>query len=69
MNILNYQCCCRCVMDTTDPQIVFDAEGICNHCHQFEERARREWFPNDEGARRWNALVAQMKVTDVRSGP
>jgi N-acetyl sugar amidotransferase len=62
MNILNYQCCNRCVMDTTDPQITFDAEGVCNHCHQFDERARREWFPNDEGARRWNALVAQMKA-------
>lgn len=62
MNILNYQCCSRCVMDTTDPKITFDAEGVCNHCHQFDERARREWFPNDEGGRRWNTLVAQMKA-------
>jgi N-acetyl sugar amidotransferase len=49
-------------MDTTDPKITFDSEGICNHCHQFDERARFEWFPNDEGNRRWNAMVAQMKV-------
>ena len=27
-----YQICTRCVMDTTDPDIVFDENGICNHC-------------------------------------
>jgi N-acetyl sugar amidotransferase len=61
MNIFNYQCCSRCVMDTTDPKIIFDAEGICNHCNQFAERAPREWFPNDEGKRRWSTLVDLMK--------
>lgn len=28
----NYQMCSRCVMDTTDPNIVFDERGCCNHC-------------------------------------
>lgn len=27
-----YQMCTRCVMDTTDPDITFDAGGCCNHC-------------------------------------
>ena len=27
-----YQICTRCVMDTTDPDIVFDENGVCNHC-------------------------------------
>jgi len=27
-----YQICKRCVMDTTDPDIVFDEIGYCNHC-------------------------------------
>ena len=27
-----YQVCTRCVMDTTDPEIVFDEHGVCNHC-------------------------------------
>lgn len=27
-----YQICTRCVMDTTDPDIVFDENGYCNHC-------------------------------------
>jgi uncharacterized protein (UPF0297 family) len=27
-----YQICKRCVIDTTDPDIVFDENGYCNHC-------------------------------------
>lgn len=33
--IRNYQICTRCVMDTSDPWITFDAEGRCNHCTEF----------------------------------
>lgn len=29
---MNQQVCTRCVMDTTDPEIVFDENGVCNHC-------------------------------------
>ncbi|MHA2321919.1 MAG: N-acetyl sugar amidotransferase [Candidatus Thorarchaeota archaeon] len=32
-----YQRCNRCVMDTTDPNIVFDDAGICNHCTNWFE--------------------------------
>ena len=33
----SYRCCSRCVMDTSDPQIAFDAESRCNHCTEFLE--------------------------------
>jgi len=56
-----YQVCTRCVMDTSDPCISFDADGVCSHCHEFEEKTRKDWFPNEEGARRWRDLVSQMK--------
>lgn len=26
------QQCTLCVMDTSDPEIIFDSEGVCNHC-------------------------------------
>lgn len=29
---MKYQICTRCVMDTTDPDIIFDKNGVCNHC-------------------------------------
>lgn len=27
--------CTNCVMDTTDPDIVFDDQGVCIHCHKY----------------------------------
>jgi N-acetyl sugar amidotransferase len=35
MNSNNYQQCTRCLMDTTDPDIRFNAKGECNHCTEF----------------------------------
>lgn len=32
----NYQICNNCVMDTTDHDIVFDGNGVCNYCNDFE---------------------------------
>ena len=26
--------CNRCLMDESDPKIVFDSKGICNHCDE-----------------------------------
>ncbi|MBL0419573.1 N-acetyl sugar amidotransferase [Ramlibacter sp. AW1] len=31
-----YQACTRCVMDTSDPEIQFDEQGVCNHCRHYE---------------------------------
>lgn len=36
-----YQICTKCVMDTTDTEIVFDENGVCNHCHDYEERKKK----------------------------
>ena len=37
----SYQICTRCVMDTTDPDIVFDDNGYCNHCTNAIERLKQ----------------------------
>ncbi|HEY2847124.1 MAG TPA: N-acetyl sugar amidotransferase [Pyrinomonadaceae bacterium] len=31
----HYRICARCVMDTSDPEITFDADNFCNHCVDF----------------------------------
>lgn len=36
-----YQICNRCVMDTTDPDIIFDKNGVCNHCKKALEAMNR----------------------------
>jgi N-acetyl sugar amidotransferase len=49
-------------MDTTDPQIAFDDAGVCNHCRYFDEVTRKSWFPNEEGARRLQLIIEQIKA-------
>ena len=57
-----YQQCNRCIMDTSDPEIVFDNQGVCNHCSNFDEVTSKYWLPNDEGSRRWAKTVAELKA-------
>jgi N-acetyl sugar amidotransferase len=33
----SYRICTRCIMDTTDPDIEFDKDGVCNHCKRAEK--------------------------------
>lgn len=37
---MEYKICTRCVMDTTDPEITFDANGVCSHCTKYDAEAR-----------------------------
>jgi N-acetyl sugar amidotransferase len=56
-----YRICTRCVMDTSDPEITFDAEGVCNHCRGFVEYAASDWFPTAEGAKRLQDTIDAIK--------
>lgn len=44
-----YQICTRCIMDTSDPNIIFDENGVCSHCHYFDNVRKPNWFPNEKG--------------------
>jgi N-acetyl sugar amidotransferase len=39
-----YQICKRCVMDTTDPDILFDNNGYCNHCTNAIKKLNEIYF-------------------------
>ena len=56
------QTCVRCIMDTTDPDIVFDDAGVCSHCHRYERVARERLIPAEERKPRLDALVAEIKA-------
>ncbi|MGN5145024.1 N-acetyl sugar amidotransferase [Aeromonas veronii] len=57
----SYQMCARCVMDTTDPEITFDEQGVCNHCHEFDSETSKRWFPNEEGKQRLSQMFHNIK--------
>ena len=46
---MRYQVCTRCVMDTTDPDIRFDEDGVCNHCADAVKEIARDWRRGEEG--------------------
>ena len=48
-------------MDTTDPEIQFDSLGVCNHCHNYEKRASKELFDNDEGGQMLDRIASEIK--------
>lgn len=56
-----YQICTKCVMDTSDAGISFDENGVCDHCRGFKEHVEPNWFPNEEGERRFAAVVEKIK--------
>ena len=58
---VNYQICTRCIMDTSDPRIEFDTSGICSHCHAFDRTSVRTVFTGDEGRRRLQQRVEEIK--------
>jgi aminotransferase len=44
-------------MDTSDPEIVFDDDGVCNHCLYFDNVQSKQWFPGDPGKGKLAAML------------
>lgn len=62
-----YQICGRCIMDTSDPDIVFDEKGVCHYCVRFEKVFKPMWFPNEEGRQRLETIVRRIKEQEKAS--
>lgn len=56
-----HQACTVCVMDTSDPDIVFDSNGQCNHCLAFAEQQPTSWFRGEEGERKLQVVLDTIK--------
>lgn len=57
---MKYRRCTQCVMDTDDPEITFDHNGVCNYCRQFKEAP--EGFGKVPNALQiWMKLIQDMK--------
>jgi N-acetyl sugar amidotransferase len=48
-------------MDTSDQDIEFDHAGVCNHCKEYAERARRELHPGERGRDDLDKVVSAIK--------
>jgi N-acetyl sugar amidotransferase len=58
---LNYQICNRCVMDTSDPDIIFDKIGNCNHCNDFFNTLSKVAYQGEVSDRNLLRIVKKIK--------
>ena len=56
-----HQICSRCIMDTSDPDIVFDEKGVCSHCHQYEATIRSDSYLRKKEKGALEALIEKIK--------
>lgn len=56
-----YRICNTCIMDTTDPVISFDGNGVCDYCNNFESRVKPGWTPDDRGLVALNQLAETIR--------
>lgn len=56
-----YQMCTKTVMDTSDPDITFDKNGVCNYVDFFEEKIRPILEPSPKKERALQNLVQEIK--------
>ncbi|GMV55099.1 MAG: hypothetical protein AMXMBFR6_09040 [Betaproteobacteria bacterium] len=56
-----YQLCSQCVMDTSDSQIVFDENGVCDHCNGFKAHVLPNWHPDEQGKAMFREVVEKIR--------
>ena len=57
----DYRICRRCVMDTSDPEITFDGQGVCKHCHAYDRLLSECVVRGGEGRRQLAAIADRIK--------
>ena len=61
MNTRPYQICAHCIMDTSDPGIVFDMRGWCDYCNNFETTIRPNWHTDQRGEHALDQLADKIR--------
>lgn len=56
-----FKICTRCIMDTTDPEIQFDSDGVCNHCSSATQRLNQQLLPSPQREQELESIVNRIK--------
>lgn len=56
-----YQICTNCVMDTSDTRIVFDENGVCDHCNDFINNVNPNWHTDERGRSELTSIITKIK--------
>lgn len=58
-----FQVCSICVMDTTDSAIIFDKDGVCDHCRDFEDNVKPKWHTDELGRAELAATIDRVRAS------
>jgi len=61
MSQVKYRICSNCIMDTTDPNITFDARGWCDYCRNYYENILPNWHPDEKGEKVLAPVIEKIK--------
>lgn len=56
-----YQICTCCVMDTSDPEITFDENGVCMRCNEYKTRILPSWNYGNGHEEELQKLITDIK--------
>lgn len=62
INKAGVQVCMRCIYDERVSGICFDDQGICNYCRRIEELEKQYGTGTEEGLRKFQKIVDEMKA-------
>ncbi len=57
-----YRICSTCIMDTSDPDITFNLEGVCNHCDKYRASIASPKYLQRIQPGALNSLVKEIKA-------
>lgn len=57
----NYKICNRCIMDISDPEIEFDNDGTCKHCHRYDTELPKRVFTGVEAENKLAEIIGKIK--------
>lgn len=62
MNSKDYRICTKTIMDTTDPDIVFDADGVSDYFHNFQKNILPNWHTDQRGHAELMQIAEKIKA-------
>lgn len=60
-----YQICTKTIMDTSDPHIIFDENGVSDYYHNFHNVMQPNWHTGEEGMKQLVSIADKIKKEGV----
>ena len=65
INNRKYQICAKTIMDTSDPNIIFDENGISDYYYNFQNNIMPNWHPDETGEKELFRIAEKIKKEGV----